>query len=49
MPDGKMHIGIDTRRYLFDARKCRDMEELRQKFSEELRRLTDIIDTLNER
>lgn len=47
MPDGKMHIGIDTRCSLFDAKKCRDAEELRQKFSEELHRLTDIIDMLN--
>lgn len=47
MPDGKMHIGIDTRRSLFDAKKCRDVEEIRQKFSEELHRLTDIIDMLN--
>lgn len=47
MPDGKMHIGIDTHCNLFDARKCNDVGELRQKFSEELHRLTDIIDMLN--
>lgn len=47
MTDGKMHIGIDTRCYLFDDKKCHDVEELRQKFSEQLRRLTNIIDTLN--
>ena len=47
MPDGKVHIGIDRHHNLFDARKCNDVEELRQKFSEELRRLIDIIDTLN--
>ena len=47
LPDGKMHVGIDTGRNLFDVRKCYDAEGMRRKFSEELRRLTDIIDTLN--
>lgn len=47
MPDGKMHIGVDIQHCLFNAGNCRDAEELRKKFSEELRQLTDIIDTLN--
>lgn len=47
MPDGKTHIGIDTQCGLFDGKKCRNTEELRQKFLGELRRLTDIIDMLN--
>lgn len=47
LPDGKMHVGIDTGRNLFDVKKCHDAEEIRQKVSEELRQLMDIIDTLN--
>ncbi len=47
LPDGKTHVAIQTSRYLFDVGKGYDAEGLRQKFSEELCRLTDIIDTLN--
>ena len=55
LPDGKVHVGIQTGHNLFevgkyydlDVGKWYDAEGLRQKFSEELRRLTDIIDTLN--
>ncbi|MGN0165511.1 MAG: DUF3137 domain-containing protein [Lachnospiraceae bacterium] len=45
--DGKMNIAIQTGNYLFDVGKCYNAEELRRKFSEELRRLTNTIDTLN--
>lgn len=47
LTDGKMHVGIQTWHNLFELGKCYDAEGLRQKFLEELRRLTDIIDTLN--
>lgn len=47
LTDGKMHVGIDTGRNLFDVKKCHDEEEIRQKVSEELRQLMDIIDILN--
>ena len=55
LPDGKVHVGIQTGHNLFevgkyydlDVGKWYDAEGLRQKFSEVLRRLTDIIDTLN--
>ena len=47
LPDGKTHVAIQTSRYLFDVGKGYDAEGLSQKFSEELCRLTDIIDTLN--
>ncbi|MGM9651719.1 MAG: DUF3137 domain-containing protein [Faecousia sp.] len=49
MPDGKMHVGINTWCALFDARKYNDAEEIRQKFSEEVRRITVILDILNVR
>ena len=47
LPDGKVHVGIQTGHNLFDVGKCYDAEGMRQKFLEELRRLTDIIDILN--
>lgn len=47
LPDGKMHVGIQTGHDLFCVGKCYDAQGLRQKFSEELRRLIDISDTLN--
>ena len=47
LPDGKMHFAIQSGHDLFDVGKGYDAERMRQKFSEELRRLTDIIDTLN--
>ncbi|MCI7813991.1 MAG: DUF3137 domain-containing protein [Robinsoniella sp.] len=47
-PGGKMHVAIQNGHNLFESGKgYDDAEGLRQKFSEELRRLTDIIDTLN--
>lgn len=47
LQDGKMHFAIQSGHDLFDVGKGYDAEGLRQKFSEELRRLIDIIDTLN--
>ena len=47
LTDGKTHIAIQTGHNLFDVKKCHDAEGMRQKFSEEVRRLTDIINTLN--
>lgn len=47
LTDGKTHIAIQTGHNLFDVGKCYDAEGMRQKFLEELRRLTDIIDILN--
>lgn len=48
LPDGKMHFAIQTGHDLFELGKgYEDAQGLRKRFSEELRRLTDIIDTLN--
>ena len=48
LPDGTMHVAIQTGHDLFELGKgYDDAEGLRQRFSEELRRLIDIIDTLN--
>ena len=48
LPDGKTNVAIQTGRNLFDTKKgCNNAEEMRQKFTEELRRLTVIADTLN--
>ncbi len=48
LPDGKMHVSIQTGYDLFELGKdYDDAEGLRQRFSEELRRLTDVIDALN--
>ena len=48
LPNGKMHFAIQTGHDLFELGKgYEDAQGLRQRFSEELRRLTDIIDTLN--
>ena len=46
--DGKMHVAVKTERNFFELGKSNaDVEELRQKFSGELRRFTDMIDTLH--
>ena len=48
LSDGKMHVAIQTWHYLFEHGKgYDDAEGMRQKFSAEMHRLTDIIDTLN--
>ena len=48
LPDGKTNVAIQTGRNLFDTKKgCNNAEEMRQKFTEELRKLTVIVDTLN--
>ncbi|MGM9658157.1 MAG: DUF3137 domain-containing protein [Eubacteriales bacterium] len=47
LPDGKMNFAIQSGHDLFDVGKEYDAERMRQKFSEELRRLIDIVDTLN--
>ena len=46
--DGKMHVAVKTECDFFELGKGNaDVEELRQKFSGELRRFTDMIDTLH--
>lgn len=45
--NGKMHVAVKTERDFFELGKGNaDVGELRQKFSEELRWFTDMIDTL---
>ncbi|MGN0394526.1 MAG: DUF3137 domain-containing protein [Coprococcus sp.] len=47
LTNGKMHVAIQSRHNLFELGICYNAERMRQKFLEELRRLTDIINTLN--